>query len=106
MRPPSAHRDVVGLPKSTAPATTAATKLIQYFRVEVIGRLGAKVAGALLMSHPSRLEAQHLTTDAHAFGRPPLNRSLGRRDSSRSEEIRDLHDSHRLQGSPSRSLLH
>ena len=39
MRPPMAHRDVVGLPKSKAPARTAAAQAIQYFRVVNISRL-------------------------------------------------------------------
>ena len=61
MRPPRVHGEVVGLPKSTAPATKAAAKAIQYFRIENIGRLGECVAGAHGMSHPFRLEASHLT---------------------------------------------
>ena len=103
MRPPRVHREVVGLPKSTAPATKAAAKAIQYFRIENIGRLGECVARALGTSHLSRLAASHLNPDVRAIGRSALNRSLGRRDSYRSEEIRELHDPHRLQGSPSRS---
>ncbi len=42
---------------------------------------------------------------ARAITRTAFNRSLGRRDSYGSEEIRELHDPHRLQGYPSRGWL-